>query len=249
MKTIDFSYFIERYNAGEMSEAEKEWFQKELDGNENLRNEVKIRRKTDEVLKDQNILSLRSKLASIESRRREAEIPKNVPGHRGYIKYAALVAGLVLIGSLVLFSGRNISGDEIMNRYYSSYKAQASSRSGLSETNADFTLALELYNAKDYGKAALYFNKVVESNPKDMQSTLLNGISNFENNQYPEAKKSFRNVIEDNNNLYIDQAQWYLALCYIRTDEKDKAIRQLEMIKKESGIYRNDAKKILRKLK
>ena len=32
MKTIDFSYFIERYNAGEMSDAEKEWFQKELKG-------------------------------------------------------------------------------------------------------------------------------------------------------------------------------------------------------------------------
>ena len=38
MKTIDFSYFIERYNAGEMSESEKQWFLKELEGNEKLRN-------------------------------------------------------------------------------------------------------------------------------------------------------------------------------------------------------------------
>ena len=30
MKTIDFSYFIERYNAGEMDDAEKEWFRNEL---------------------------------------------------------------------------------------------------------------------------------------------------------------------------------------------------------------------------
>ena len=30
MKTIDFSYFIERYNAGEMSEAEKLWFRRKL---------------------------------------------------------------------------------------------------------------------------------------------------------------------------------------------------------------------------
>ena len=33
MKTIDFSYFIERYNAGEMNDDEKQWFRKELEGN------------------------------------------------------------------------------------------------------------------------------------------------------------------------------------------------------------------------
>ncbi|MEI8225392.1 MAG: hypothetical protein WCG82_05640 [Bacteroidota bacterium] len=59
----------------------------------------------------------------------------------------------------------------------------------------------------------------------------------------------FQILINNNNNLYIDQAQWYLALCYVKTDEREKAIQQLEIIKKEGGIYRNDAKKIIRKLK
>src|ERR1035437_3840800 len=61
MKTIDFSYFIERYNAGEMSEAEKQWFQKELEGNDKLRNEVHLRKRTDEILKNQNVISLRDR--------------------------------------------------------------------------------------------------------------------------------------------------------------------------------------------
>jgi tetratricopeptide (TPR) repeat protein len=81
-----------------------------------------------------------------------------------------------------------------------------------------------------------------------MQSSLLNGMSNFENRKYPEAKRSFGKVIDNNNNLYIDQAEWYLALCYIKTDEREKAIQQLEKIKNEDGIYRNDAKKILRRI-
>ena len=67
MKTIDFSYFIERYNAGDMSDAEKEWFQKELEGNEKLRNEVILRKRTDVILKDKNVMSLRNKLAEIEN--------------------------------------------------------------------------------------------------------------------------------------------------------------------------------------
>ena len=59
MKTIDFSHFIERYIAGEMGEDEREWFEKELEGNENLRTEVNLRKKTDQVLKNQNVISLK----------------------------------------------------------------------------------------------------------------------------------------------------------------------------------------------
>ncbi|MCX6320762.1 MAG: tetratricopeptide repeat protein [Bacteroidia bacterium] len=248
MKTIDFSYFIERYNAGKMSDSERQWFLKELDGNEKLQNEVDLRKRTDEVLKNQNIISLRSKLSDIE-KKREASIPVRNSKKPVSLKYAAVISVLVIIGSITMFSGRNLSSDEIMNRYYKVYEPPTGQRSVQSGTNADFTLALKFYNTHDYEKAAILFNKVVESNPKDMQSTLLNGIVNFENNKYPEAKRSFGNVINDNNNLYIDQAQWYLALCYVKTDEREKAIQQLEIIKKEGGIYRNDAKKIIRKLK
>jgi len=56
MKTIDFSYFIERYNAGEMDDAEKQWFTKELNDNEKLRKEVELRRTTDTILKNQDLM-------------------------------------------------------------------------------------------------------------------------------------------------------------------------------------------------
>ncbi|MFO7619772.1 MAG: tetratricopeptide repeat protein, partial [Bacteroidales bacterium] len=100
----------------------------------------------------------------------------------------------------------------------------------------------------DYRRAAVYFSKVLENNPKDMESTLLQGVSNFEISNYPESKQLFTSVIDDNNNLFIEDARWYLALCYFRTDEEMKAIGQLQEIKKSSSIYKSDAKKILRKI-
>lgn len=247
MKTIDFSYFIERYNAGEMSDAEKKWFQKELEGNEKLRNEVNLRRHTDEILKDQNIISLRNKLSAIE-KRRKATKPVRYLKKPVYIKYAAAIAGLVLIGSLTIFPGKKLSNDEIVSRYYTAYEPPTTQRSGQSDTNADFTLAMEFYEVHDYRKAAGLFEKVLKSNPKDMQAILLSGIANFEDKKYPEAKQAFVNVINDNNNLFIETAEWYLALCYINTNERSKAIKQLKIIKNESGIYSKDAKKIIRKL-
>lgn len=249
MKTIDFSHFIEKYLAGEMGEDEREWFEKELEGNSNLCSEVNLRKKTDLVLKDQNVISLRNKLSGIEKKRSEANINVRSTRKQAYTGYAAVITALAVIGSVMLFTGKKTGSDEVISRFYKTYEPPASQRSGQIAANADFTLALEFYNTNDYANAALFFSKVVESNPKDMQSVLLNGVSNFEEQKFPEAKLSFVTVIDDNNNLFIETAGWYLALCYIKTNETDKAISQLKAITVNGGIYSKDAGKILRKLK
>lgn len=248
MKTIDFSYFIERYNAGEMDDAEKEWFRKELNNNEKLRKEVDLRRRTDTILKNQDVMNLRNKLNAIE-KKRAVPLPARKPGRRINIRYAAAIAGVVIIGSIALLSDRQLSSDEIIDRFYKPYEAESSLRSEELVKNQDYKLALEYYNINDYRNAAIYFEKVIENEPGNMHSTLLNGISNFEIQNYPEAEGSFSKVIDDNNNYYIDHAQWYLALCYIKTDEKLKAVDQLAIIEKSRTIYRKDAKRILRSLK
>ena len=249
MKTIDFSHFIERYIAGEMGEDEKMWFEKELQDNSNLRAEVDLRKKTDLVLRNQNIITLRNKLSDIEMRRRETGIPVKASLLPVYLRFAAGVAVLAVIGVAFLYKGTNTGSDEIVSKYYKTYEPPASQRSGQIAENADFSLALEFYNTNDYANAAILFSKVVQSNPKDMQSVLMTGVSNFEDKKYPEAKKSFTTVIDDNNNLFIETAEWYLALCYVKTNEKEKAISLLQSITKEDGIYSKDAGKILRKLK
>ena len=93
MKTIDFSYFIERYISGEMDEAEKQWFQKELKGNQKLRNEVDLRRKTDAILKNQDVINLRAKLNSIE-KQRKAAVPVRKHGGPARWKSAAIFVGV-----------------------------------------------------------------------------------------------------------------------------------------------------------
>ncbi len=249
MKTIDFSHFIERYIAGEMGEDERQWFEMELEGNKSLKSEIDLRKKTDLILKNQDVLSLRNKLAVLEKKRKEKEVIPQKSRRPVYIQYAAVITALVILGSAVIFTGRQKSGDEILNGYYKAYEPPASQRSGLTNENADFQLALEFYNTSDFANAALFFNKVVKSNPKDMQSVLLSGVSNFEDKQYPEAKKSFTTVIDDNNNLFIETARWYLALCYVKTNETNKAVVQLQTLTEDGGLYSKNARKILRKIK
>jgi TolA-binding protein len=248
MKTIDFSYFIERYIAGEMGDAEKRWFEKELEGNEKLRRELDFRKNADEILKNRDIISLRNKLSAIEKQRSEKIYHKK--RRTGvYLKYASVVGMAVIIGLIFIMPGKKLTSNEIMSRYYKTYDPPTIQRSAKVTASDDFNQALEFYKTHDFENAAIYFRKVIMQEPKDMYSTLLFGISKFEDKKYPEAKQSFGKVIDDKNNLYIDQAEWYLALCYINTGETDKAVQVLEKIKSEKGIYKDDAKSIIKRLK
>ncbi len=248
MKTIDFSYFIERYIAGEMGDAEKRWFEKELEGNEKLRKELKLRQNADEILRNRDIISLRNKLSAIE-KERSKKIYNKKRRTGTYLKYASAVGIAVIIGFIFIMPGKKLSSNEIMSRYYKTYDPPTTQRSAQINASDDFNQAIEFYKTHDFENAAVYFNKVIMQEPRDMYSTLLFGISKFEDQKYPEAKLSFGKVIDNKNNLYIDQAEWYLALCYINTGEKDKAVRILKKIKREKGIYKDNAEEIIRKLK
>jgi TolA-binding protein len=248
MKTKDFSYFIERYNSFEMTESERKWFLREMEGNEQLNKEVELRKHTDEILRKQTVMALRTKLSDIDKTRHERK--RNSTFKRlVVVRYAALFTGIAIIGSLILFTGRTLTSEEIVNRFYMSYEAPSAQRSSATEANTDYILGLQYYNAKDYRSAASQFAKVIERNPDDMQTHMLSGVANMEDMQYNEARRSFTTVIDDNNNLFIESARWYLALCYIKTEENSRASQLLVSIKNDGGIYSKDAKKILRKLK
>jgi TolA-binding protein len=178
---------------------------------------------------------------------------ENIPARKSkkplYVGSFSVLAVLVLTGALTIFPGRHQNNEEILNRYYKEYVPTSEQRSLATIKNDNFNQAMEFFESHDYRNAAYYFSKVVESNPKNMSANLLNGIANFEESKYNEAKQSLGKVLDDNNkNLYIDQAQWYLALCFMRTDENDKARQLLGIIIKEDGFYARDAKKVIKKM-
>ena len=248
MKTIDFSYFIERYNAGEMNESEKTWFEKELTHNKELRNEVELRRQTDKILEDQVVIQLRNKLTAIESQRSVPDPARNRAKHMA-IRYAAVFTGLVMIGCLIILSRKPLTADEVLGKFYTSYEVTVSTRSIQAESNPDFKRAIEYFDVHNYSSAAIYFSKVINSDPHNIESTMLYGVSNFEESNYPEAVKSFNTVKENNNSMFVEDAEWYLGLCYLQTGEMEKAVDQFSSIRNSESIYRQKARKILRSIK
>lgn len=249
MKTIDFSYFIECYLSGEMNEAEKEWFQNELGKNEKLRKEIALRQMTDSALRNHDVIQLRNKLAVI-SKAKAKEKPYKKSRKNKTLTRAAIFTGFILCGTLALLNNRSMTTDEIFDQYYKTYDVTTPLRSLNDATgNADFSTALEYFNIKDYRNAAHYFNKVLSSDPRYMESVMMIGVSRFEEENYPEAEVSFSKVIEHRDNLFLEDAQWYLALCYLKTNDIAKAVYSLTNIRESGSIYSDNAKKILKKIK
>jgi len=75
------------------------------------------------------------------------------------------------------------------------------------------------------------------------------GVSLQELGKYQKAISEYETVITDIDNLFVEQANWYIGLCYLQTNEDKKAYKQFKKIAKEDGFYQLKAEAILRKMK
>ena len=249
MKTIDFSYFIERYITGEMDTTEKKWFEKELEGNESLRKEVILRKKVDRSLVNHDLISLRSKLADLEKVRRAKALSessrKAVP-----IRYAAAFTGLMLLGTIMTLMLQNQGSEELFKKYYRPYEIITVSRSQNTAQGENlFSKATEFYSSGEFSRAAELFSEFLVSNPMRQDARFYQGMAEMETANYPVAIRSLTYLEAENNSLYQDKAMWYLSLCYLAMGDMDNAKKELHAISESKlNNYRSKAKKILRKL-
>ncbi|MBL6963940.1 MAG: tetratricopeptide repeat protein [Bacteroidetes bacterium] len=240
---------IERYLCSELSTKEDTWFKNELKSNPDFAKEVLLHKDINKAILNLDIIDLRSKLKTIET---------NVINKRSFSKeffhfkwqYIAFAASITLLVSFGLnfMSHSGLTNDEIYNMYYQSYDAEGLVRSGNSETNKNYSEALSYYNKKDYEQALILFNKILEEDYSNISVHLYSGIANMETYNYKKAIESFQLIIDHQNNLYTDQAEWYLAICNLKMYKNDLAIFMFEKIAQKDSIYKEQAKAILKKL-
>ena len=105
------------------------------------------------------------------------------------------------------------------------------------------------YENQDYTAALDLFNQVILSNPGNMAGHFYAGVSLQETGRYRNAIKEYESVIENKDNLFTEQAEWYTGLCYLQTNEDKKAFKQFKKIAQGEGFYQQKAEAILRKMK
>jgi tetratricopeptide (TPR) repeat protein len=249
MKTIDFSYFIERYNTGEMDSMEKKWFMKELEGNAALNKEVELRKRVDDSLVKHDLIDLRKKLTSLEKTRKEKAVSND--GKKSVIiRFAASVAVLMLMGIMYyLISGGTGNKDKIYESNFVPYIYSGVPRAARAEVDISFKSAMDLYSNGDYRSASSALTRYLNNNPEKTEAFFILGVSEMGNNNFDNAIKIFQSLSENRSNMYLDHSQWYLALCYIKTENYTLATDELQAIINSGSYYKSKARKVLRKIK
>ena len=247
MKTKDVNNAIENWLGGHADRSAQQWLTNEMKKDAALAREVTLRRKTDEILSGRDVIDLRNKLAVIEMRRRNAgTVRKTVIKTT---RYAAAVALVAILSAAVYLTVRPAATPEgLYSEYYSRYESPGAVRSVVSSDNTLMENAIASYTAREYEKAIVYLEQVINNGQDDMESVFMHGMANMEVKNYPAASGSFTRVIEHNDNLYLEDASWYLGLCYMMTDNKDKAVKQFRSIASSKSRYSRPAARLVRRL-
>ena len=248
---INYSEFIDRYLDKNLSGPELNWFEKELDSNPELLAELNLQKNLNKALSQGDILDLREKLNVIhemvdpELKRKKIKITF-LNNWVGIVAACAVI--MIAIGFLLTNSINPVQTAEVLfDQYYEPYVIPTNYRS-VTDINNIFHKALVEYKKQDYQKALQLFEIVLIKDEFRMDVTLLTGISNLEIENYNKANNSFQKVINHNDNLFIEQAEWYLALCFLKTGEQEKAHLQFEKIIDDNSLYKEEAEDVLKKL-
>ncbi|MFP4488904.1 MAG: tetratricopeptide repeat protein [Bacteroidales bacterium] len=244
MKKIEFARFIERYLDGKMENAEKKWFEAELEGNPGLQKELELRKKVNKYTANQEAIAFRQTLMNAETRHRKAAAA-GIGKAKKLVRYAAIFAGLMLLGSAGLYLTGDIGNTDYADKYSPEYTPLSLSRSLSADMDEAYMKATDLYQAGDYSEAIRWFNMIVD---EDMQLEYMKGTSHMHIEQYTEAIGSFNKVVEDNDNLFIEDAKFYLGICYLQTGQDNKARPVLEGISGSDSRHSRDARRLLRKI-
>lgn len=227
-----------------MQNAERKWFEAELKGNPGLQKELELRRRVNKHVDNQEAIAFRKTLMNAEAKHRKAVTARKNSVKKN-IKYAAVFAGLMVLGSTGFYLSRDNSAIDYADKYSPEYTPLTVSRSLTADMDKAYYKATDLYNSGNYTEAIKWFNMIVG---EDMQIEYLKGSSHMNIQQYKEAIGSFSKVVEDNDNLFIEDAKFYLAVCYLQTGQKEKALPVLEGVISSENRHSRDAKKLLKKV-
>lgn len=242
---------IEDFIDGILEEDLLDEFNAELEVNTDLMAEVSLRENINNAIGETDIQELR---ASLSNARNEAEkndmksivMPKgDIRSLKFWRNSAAMI--IVLIGLAGVLNNGFQSVDGTYNKYFET-PSWASERS-VNNSLDNIQEARVYFQKADYNKVIELLNKTEAKENEAFVSQFYKGLSYQNLNDFEPAIKEYSRVIKHGNNLFIEEAEWYRSLCYLRMNKETEAKRELLAVIDRKGHYQNEAKAILRKLR
>lgn len=243
---------IDEYLLNFLNQKEHEDFEEIISNDPRLKAELELNADINHAILEQDVMNLRHSIKTITGEEKpETNIRKFIPNSfkkspARFIGAVASLAAVISVGT-VLLNQQNSSSSDLYSKFYHPYEATGLYRSSASVTPE--ILGVNLYNNMDYRGAIEQFNIVLSLNPEHPMCNFYAGLSFQEMSDFRKAINSYQKVIDEKDNLFIEQAEWYMALCYLKSDNKNKAYSTFNKILDKKGYYSNEVNQIVKKLK
>ncbi len=239
--TQELSEKIEGYIEGSLSETELADFDKMLLENPELQEKIEIQKDIQAALKNQKSIDFRKKLVQInqdldnKTQNKKVSIPS-------YWKIAA--SFLVLIGLTTFLWFNNNSSKDLFAAYYTPYPIGDIKRGATNLDDPNFKSVVLEYKNKEYKKVIPALEDLVSAQPNNETLKLSLGNAYLNTNQLDKSVKIFEEFLATSK--FYNDAQWFLALTYLKMDQEPTIIPILEGLISQNTKYKNTATDLLK---
>ena len=238
--------FIDGVLEGELLEE----FKSELHDNTDLIAEVELRKKVNEAVNEKDIFALRNELISAresaETKRVKMFIPE-VKSEKMKFWRSSVAVLIVLLGIAGVLRNSFITIDNTYDNYFE-MPAWSPERSLSSEVTL-LQQANISYIAGDDTEVIKILSQKAASNNENPVFNFYMAASLQNLNKYQEAISEYTKVLNNADNLFVEEAEWYRSLCYLKLGNYEKAKIELLAVTDRKGHFENDAKAVIRRLK
>jgi len=238
---------IEDFLDGDLIGDELDSFLKRKDQELEFTNEIDLRLGINQSLRDKGLSEIREIL---DKQRNEFFIRDPFHNFRKdllktwHLAAASFSLILVVGGLWYILSNKPYSTEKLVTKYYKPAgpinqirSVQISSGDALSE-------AFKHYKQNNFNSALKYFNSL----DNQITAKFYSGICFIELEEFDKAIDSFTFVVNDKDNLFVEQADWYLGLIYLMNNQRQMAISQFELIANGDSYYASQAEEIIKYL-
>lgn len=244
---------IESYLSGEMDQGRKLAFERRLENEPDLKQQLTLHQEIEKAVMDEEEIRLEQTLHEIM--RNEAE---EAPEKKGLfirfpvMRYLAAAGVALLVGLGIFWAIRTVlqppTPEAVYAMYYEPYPAPTLVRDDLTTPLTQKEKGFEWFNAKEFDSAQVYLEPTLLADSADMEVKFFLALCKLEQGEPAAAIAGLEQVIEKQNNVYVIQARWYTALCWLKLEEPANARPILEQLEKEQGKYGKLAKEALGQL-
>jgi len=242
---------IEDFIDGMLEEDLLEEFSAELKENTDLMAEVALREQINKAIGEKDVQTLRAGLANARKSSEENEVKSivmprfDLHSTRFWRNSVAMI--IVLVGLIGVLNTGMQSIDKTYNNYFEN-PTWASERSATTVHDGIQTARIA-YQQENFENAINILESTSVADNEAFVKNFYLALSNQNLENWDNAIADYTKVIDHGNNLFVEEAEWYRSLCYLKLNQKAKAKQELLAVIDRKGHYEKDAKAVLRKLR